>query len=358
MSSPDDSRRRETSIATAGPPPWTWCSGPGPDVPAWPPRWMPSWRREQMVGQPACIKHAGGSYVGYALCPCGDRAGHVARLWPREAAKVSRLDPELWEEYDKRTYLMCADCSITANCEDVRPYQDSRPAPEHGKMLSALLRRVRCLETMGYGTSVAFHILSTTIEGGFLRKPASWLNLNAEQIVPLASGFTQEDMDFVLKHMESSYPDEATFERMEYLDRVIEMFQARDAEESRTAEVVPLVVEFEASAESPPSAAGDDHAAPVGANCLVGHRVGDGRQRGERADRDGDHYGYAVLPCVGPSGLCDCCATQKLAVRLDRPSLIVIPVAPLSLCVDCHLAFHASGPLPGLGTSDLCLPAR
>ena len=120
----------------------------------------------EIVGTPVCLDHAQDSHVGYALCPCGARAGYVARLGSQEARRVARFDPGLWVEYDEATYLVCAECAIASNSEFAAPHQDARPDPEQGAMLDTLLRCVRLLESMGYGTSVAFHILSTSVEGG------------------------------------------------------------------------------------------------------------------------------------------------------------------------------------------------
>ena len=197
-------------------------------------------RGDEMVGHTVCIKHAEGSYVGHALCPCGDRAGYIATMGPDAARRARRYDPDLWVEYDDGAYLLCGDCTISADCEVAGPWQDSRPGPEQGPMLATLLRRVRALEDMGYGTSAAFHIMSTTIEGGFLRKPIQWLNLHAEQLAPLAGDFSQEDLEFANHHLETHSPDESTLERLDFLDRAIEASMARRPEESGSAEVLAM----------------------------------------------------------------------------------------------------------------------
>ena len=57
-------------------------------------------RGDEMVGHTVCIKHAEGSYVGHALCPCGDRAGYIATMGPDAARRARRYDPDLWVEYD------------------------------------------------------------------------------------------------------------------------------------------------------------------------------------------------------------------------------------------------------------------
>ena len=201
-----------------------------------------------MAAHPVCIEHARDSYVGHPLCPCGGRAGYVATLWPRAQKEIGRYDADLWVEYDERTYLLCADCSIRTNCQEVVPWQDSRPGPEQGGMLDTLLRRVRFLENMGYGTSAAFHVMSSSIEGGFLRGPAQWLNRHAEQLVPLASDYTGQDRRFVHEHLRANRPDEETLERMECLDRLIESWQTREPAEAEV-EVVPMPLTLEAAAD-------------------------------------------------------------------------------------------------------------
>ena len=202
-----------------------------------------------LIGTPVCLDHAQDSHVGYALCPCGARAGYVARLRPEEARRVARFDPELWVEYDEATYIVCAECAIASNSEFAAPHQDARPGPEQGEMLDTLLRRVRLMTSIGYGTSVAFHILETSIEGGFLRKAGQWLNLNAEDIVPLATEPTDRDLEFVREHIAANQPSEETFNRMEYLDRTIEFLRERRDQSATGAEVIEFPVDMAFAAD-------------------------------------------------------------------------------------------------------------